>query len=262
MTQIIAIANGKGGVGKTTSALSLGGALADQDQQVLLVDLDPHANLTLSLGVKPAQLNRTAADLLLGKMEVDQVSINSTVPNLYLVPANNELSLAERFVTLREEYEYLLRDRIRATQGFDFILMDCPPALGPLTLNGLTAADLLIIPTQCEYYSAHALRDMLGQIRIIRERTNPHLRYRLLLTMVDLRNRVHRNLNDQIRQAFGKATFNTAIEIDTKLRESPVFGKPITAYASSSRAAQQYRSLAGELMQYDGAQLQAFAESA
>jgi chromosome partitioning protein len=250
MTHVIAIANEKGGVGKTTTALSLGAALAELQQHVLVADLDPQANLTLSLGVHPSTVRRSVADVLLGNYSPAGVSRPTNVPNIDVIPSNQELILAERFLGVRDRYEHLLRQGLASASKYDVILLDCPPSLGPITRSALTAAHLLVIPTQCEYFSAHALRDMLELVRSIRQRTNPRLRYRVLLTMIDRRNRIHRSLELQVRQAFNTAVFQTAIEIDTRLRESPVFGQPITVYAPSSRGAQQYRALAEEMRQY------------
>ena len=247
MTHIIAIANAKGGVAKTTTTLSVGSMLAEAGQQVLLVDLDPHANLTISLGMRPPSLDRTIADVLLGAMVLDDVLYSTCQDGLRLVPSNHDLQLAESHLIVRENFELSLHEALNNSSSFDAILLDCPPTLGTLTHNALAAAELLIIPTQPEYFSAHALRDMLNLILTIRSRYNPRLRYRILLTMLDRRNRIHADLAGQIRTAFNQATFATEIETDTKLRESPVFGKPINQYAPSSRAAIQYRELAQEL---------------
>ena len=247
MTHIIAIANAKGGVAKTTTTLSLGAMLAEAGQRVLLIDLDPHANLTISLGMRPPSLERTIADVLLGAMHLDEVLYSTTQAKLQLIPSNHDLQLAEAHLIVRENYEMILSEALKTTAGFDSILLDCPPTLGTLTHNALAAADLLIIPTQPEYFSAHALRDMLNMILTVRARYNSRLRYRILLTMLDRRNRIHGDLAGQIRTAFNQATFSTEIEIDTRLRESPVFGKPINQYAPSSRASHQYRELAQEL---------------
>ncbi len=250
MTYVVAVANEKGGVAKTTTSLSLGAALVESRQQVLLIDLDPQANLTLGVGVQPNSLQRTMADVLLGSETVMQVSRETGIPGLELAPANHDLALAERFLTLRENYEMLLRQALSSINGYNIIIMDCPPSLGPLTRTALGAAHLLIIPTQAEFFSAHALRDMLNLIRDIRRRANPGLRYRLLLTMLDRRNRIHRSMYEQVRTAFGKAVFETAIDVDTRLREAPVFAQPITIYAPRSRGAEQYRALAQELRKY------------
>ncbi len=250
MSYVIAIASEKGGVAKTTSALSLGAALVEGKQQVLLVDLDPQANLTLALGIQPPSLQRTVADVLMGSQSIMKISRETGLPGLELAPANHELMLAERFLSVWEQYENLLRQSLSGARAYDMILIDCPPTLGPLTRSALSAAHLLIVPTQAEYFSAHALRDMLNLIREIRRISNPQLRYRLLLTMLDRRNRIHRSMFEQVRTAFGKAVFETVIEIDTRLRESPVFAQPITIYAPRSRGAEQYRALAQELRHY------------
>ncbi len=250
MTYVIAIANEKGGVAKTTTALSLGAALVESRQQVLLVDLDPQANLTLSFGIQPTELHATVADVFLGGQTLLKVSRETGLPGLELAPSNHELMMAERFLTIRENYEILLREALKTVDDFDVILLDCPPALGPLTRSALSASNLLLVPTQCEYFSAHALREMLNLIREIRQRNNPRLRYRLLLTMLDRRNRIHRSMYEQVRRAFGTAVFETVIEVDTRLRESPVFARPITLYAPRSRGAEQYRALANELRHY------------
>lgn len=247
MTYVIAVANEKGGVAKTTTVLSLGAALAELDTKVLMLDLDPQANLTLSLGIQPKSLTHSVSDILLGGKTSEQVVHELDIPGIDLIPANHELILAERYLTVRDNYELLLRNSINSHYEADIALIDCPPALGPLTRSALCSADMLIIPTQCEYYSAHALKDMLSLIRDVRLSKNPRLRYRLLMTLYDRRNRIHRSLEEQIRAAFGEAVFDTRIEIDTRFRESPIFGQPITAYAPRSRGATQYRQLAEEL---------------
>jgi chromosome partitioning protein len=250
MTLVIAVANEKGGVGKTTTALSLGAALAEAGQNVLLIDLDPQANLTLGVGLRPGQAEDSIADVLLGDATLADVIRSTNVVRLSLVPASDELLQAERFLPVRQDFELLLRDALAATPGYDSVIMDCPPALGPLTRSALGAAELLVIPTQCEFFSAYALRQVINLVRSVRERVNPALRYRLLLTMVDLRNAMHRSLAEEIRLAFGSAVFRSAVEVDARLRESPAFGQPITEYAPTSRGAQQYRELAAELTEH------------
>lgn len=250
MTIVIAIANEKGGVGKTTTALSLGAALAELQQRVLLIDLDPQANLTLGVGLRPGKAPASIADVLLGGTTLDEVTLPTQVPGLSIAPASDDLLQAERFLPVRQDFELMLRDALSAGAGYDRVVVDCPPALGPLTRSALGAADLLVIPTQCEFFSAFALRQVINLVRSVRERVNPALRYRLLLTMVDLRNAMHRSLAEEIRLAFGSAVFRSAIEVDARLRESPAFGQPITEYAPASRGAQQYRELAMELTEH------------
>ncbi|MFA9402668.1 MAG: ParA family protein [Anaerolineales bacterium] len=250
MTHIIAIANAKGGVAKTTTTLSLGASLAEMGRKVLLIDLDPHANLTLSLGFKPASFERTVAGLLLGNDDLNGAVIPTNFRDLELVPSNHELNLAEPHLLVRADYMMLLNATLKNNQSYDTIIIDCPPTTGTLTKNALSAADLLIIPTQPEYFSAHALRDMLNLILAIRQENNPKLRYRILLTMVDKRNRIHRSLAEQIRTAFNEAIYDIEIEIDTRLRESAILGQPINQYSPESRAAIQYRALAEETGHY------------
>ena len=250
MTHIIAIANAKGGVAKTTTTLSLGASLAEMGRRVLLLDLDPHANLTLSLGFKPASFERTVAGLLLGNEDLNGAVIPTNVRNVELVPSNHELNMAEPHLLVRADYMMLLDTALKDGQSYDTIIVDCPPTTGTLTKNALSAADLLIIPTQPEYFSAHALRDMLNLILAIRQQNNPKLRYRILLTMLDKRNRIHRSLAEQIRTAFNEAIYDVEIEIDTRLRESAILGQPINQYAPESRATKQYRELAEETGHY------------
>lgn len=250
MTYVIAIANEKGGVAKTTTALSLGAAMVEQREKALVIDLDPQANLTLALGIKPNELNGTVSDVLLGSGNLESITHETLLPGLDLIPANNALLMAERFLEVRDDHEFLLKRALGRVDEYDAVILDCPPALGTIARLALTAADLLIIPTQCEYFSAHALQDVLEMIRDVRTTSNPRLRYRLLLTMVDRRNRIHRSLYEQVRTAFGRAVFDSIIEVDTRLRESPIFAQPITVYAPRSRGAEQYRQLAKELKSY------------
>jgi len=252
MTHIIAIANEKGGVAKTTTAISLGGALVESGYEVLLVDLDAQANMSLGLGTNPANVRRSVADMLLNSASLISISRESNVPGMDLVPSNAEMDMAERFLPVRQNYEYILKNIFLSTQNlssYDFVLLDCPPSLGAVTTNALTAAQIVIIPTQPEYFSAHGLRNLMAMIRRIRTQTNPDLAYYILVTMMDRRNRIHRTLSEQLRLTFKDGLLETVIEIDTKLRESTVAGMPITHYTPHSRSALQYRALAQELIQ-------------
>lgn len=250
MTYIIAIANAKGGVAKTTTALSLSASLSELDNKVLMIDLDPHANLSLYSGIKRNEIEHSIADVFLGSETISSVKMSTPMNKVDIAPSNHELSLAESHLIVRENYEHILKNSLDGVDDYDLIILDCPPTLGTLTRNALTAADMLIIPTQPEYFSTNALRDMLYLIRNIRQRSNPNLRYRVVVTMLDRRNRVHKDLAQHIRTAFGQALFDATIEVDTRLRESAVIGQPITTYAPQSRSAGQYRELALELRQY------------
>ena len=249
MTYKIAVANEKGGVAKTTTTLSLGGSLVEKGHDVLLIDLDPQGNLTLACGIKPSQVRRSMADVFLNGTSLLSVSRESSLPGMDIIPANPEVGKAERFLPGKENYLRVLRNALSGKLYYDYVLIDCPPSISAVTLNGISAADLLIIPTQAEYFSSHALRNMLTTVRQIRENTNPQLTFRILLTMLDLRNRIHRIIQDQLKNSFKQGMFETVIQIDTKLRESSVVGLPITHFAKNTRSAGQYRALALEITQ-------------
>ena len=283
---VIAIANQKGGVAKTTTVVSLGGALANHGKEALVIDLDAQANLTLALGKDPERLRGAITDVLFHSATLLSVSRETSIPGLDLVPSNSKMDLAERFLPVRKDYEnilqHILNDELRRNKSsrpmidgqqptndspasasfnrnfpvieYDYVILDCPPFMGAVTLNALVAADLLIIPTQPEYFSAHALRTMMAVIRQVRSQHNPQLAYRILITLFDKRNRIHRQVQEQINQAFGVSVFDTVIGLDTKLRESAIEGVPISHLkipGGSSRSALQYEALAQEIIQYD-----------
>ncbi len=248
---VIAMSNEKGGVAKTTSTLSLGASLAELNHRVLLVDLDPQSNLSLALGLETGEAEVTSANVLVENAALRTAIRKTDVNNLDLVPSHARIESAEQFLPMRSQYLSTLHNALETViDKYDYILLDCPPALGAITLNALSAANLLIIPTQAEYFSAYALRNMMGSIRRVRQETNPKLAYRILVTLLDRRNRTHRNIFEQLQTTFGQGVFTTVIEVDTKLRESPIAGVPITQYRPSSRGSQQYRVLAQELIEY------------
>ncbi len=247
----LAIASVKGGVAKTTTTVSLGGAFAEQGKRVLLVDLDPQSNLTLALGFRPSEQVISATDLLFNGTGVLEVIRETSLEGVDLVPANSSLRMAERALPIRPHYAETLRRNFRALpQSYDFVLMDCPPSLEAVTANALVAADMLIIPTQPEFFSAYALKNMFALISQVRQQYNPRLMYKVLVTMLDRRNRIHRTVLAQLRRTFGRGMFHTVIEVDTRLRESAVAGRPITHFRTSARSAHQYRALAEEILSY------------
>ena len=252
MTHIIAVSNEKGGVAKTTTTLSLGAAIAELGHRVLLVDLDPQSNLTLALGYEPAEASKTSANVLIEAAPLQSAIRKTEFERLELVPGSGRIESAEQYLPIRTNYLTTLRTAMEpvARLGFDYVLLDCPPSLGSITLNALAAADLLLIPTQAEYFSAYALRNMMSTVRRIRKEANPGLAYRILVTMMDRRNRTHRSIHEQLVATFGEGVFSTVIELDTKLRESPIAGQPITRYKPTSRGSLQYRVLAEELIEY------------
>lgn len=250
MTTVIAISNQKGGVAKTTTCLSLGASLTEMGHFVLLVDLDPQANLTLSMGLRPEELHRTVGDALLGNTSLVSVSRESSICGLDIVPANQMLLVLDKALYGRQGFQLRLKNGLRAMgeELYDFVLIDCPSSVGTMTLNALAASDLLIIPIQCEYYAAHTLGPYMRLVQHLREKSNPRLAYRVLVTMYDRRNKICRTIFDQMQHGLNKVLFQTVIEIDNKLRESPAFGQPITFYAPKTRGAKQYRALAKELL--------------
>jgi chromosome partitioning protein len=248
----IAISNEKGGVAKTTTTMSLGAALAEAGKRVLLIDLDPQANLTLATGIEIAQVSTSSSNILIESAPLLNALHKTEIENIDIVPAHPNIESAEQYLPMRTNYISSMRRAIdqAAPLPYEFILFDCPPFLGAITQNALSAANLLIIPTQAEFFSAYALRNMMGIIRRTRQESNPDLAYRILITMLDRRNKTHRNIEEQLRNTFAQGLFETVIEIDTKLRESPIAGIPITKYKSNSRGSKQYRILAQELMEY------------
>ena len=251
MSWIISVANEKGGVAKTTSTLSLSGALVEMGYRVLVIDLDPQANLTLSLSEDESNHARSLIDLLVNNIPFEEAIKTTSLERLFLLPSNNQLGLAERLLPPRPNYNLLLKNLLDIQKSaFDFILIDCPPFLGAITTNALMASDLLILPTQAEYYSVFALRNMMALIRQIRTTGNPKLKYRLLITMFDKRNRIHCSLAEHLRTTFSTGVFDSVIEVDTKLRESSMAGQSIIYHSPKSRSALQYRFLAQEIIHY------------
>ncbi len=250
MAYMIAEANQKGGVAKTTTVVSLGGALAKSGMEVLLIDLDAQADLTLAMGYNPQEMRGSIADVLLNSGNILNITRETDIPGIDIIPSNDEMELAEQFLPIRNGFEYVLKNALTShlpPHVYDVIILDCPPALGAITHNALNAAQLLIVPTQPEYFSAHAMRNMMVAVRHVRNSSNPNLVYRILITMRDRRNRIHRSFSEQIQTTFKEGLFSTVIDVDTKLRESSVAGLPITHYTAKTRSAIQYQSLAQEL---------------
>jgi chromosome partitioning protein len=251
MSYKIAIANEKGGVAKTTTTVSLGAVLVELGYKVLLLDLDPQANCSLAMGMEPNKVQRGSASLLIEQAPIATLIKPTSTAGLEIIPASAEMGMAERFLPSRQNYEVTLKKSFaQLDSSFDFVLIDCPPFLGAVTLNALTASDLLLVPTQAEFFSVYALRNLMALVRRVRSQHNSNLKYRLLLTMVDRRNKTHRNMSEQLRSTFNSGVMQTIIEVDTKLRESPIAGVPINQHAPKSRGAIQYRALAQEIVEY------------
>lgn len=252
MAYIISVANQKGGVAKTTTVVSLGGALAQTGKQVLLIDLNSQADLTLALGLDQDQVRCSMADVLLNSGNMLSITQETAIPGIDLIPSNDEMELTDQFLPLRENYEYLLKKILISqlpSQAYDVIILDCPHNLGAVTRNAIVTANLLIIPIQPEHFSIQVLRNMLVTIQHIRNNCNPQLVHRILITMRDRRSRIHRTLCDQIQANYTQRLFDTVIDIDTQLIECTIAGLPITHFTPKTRSAIQYQSLAQELTQ-------------
>jgi chromosome partitioning protein len=248
---VLAVCHRKGGVGKTTTALALGACFAERGFRTLAVDLDPQANLSCNLGADPRQADCSLAEVLTGAAAPARAAA-SNLPGLGVLALQDaRLDLSRRLYRI-PDYEYLLRRALQdpALAEYALAVVDTPPSFGPLTVNALTAADLLLVPTQCEYYSIQALRDVFELVHAVRARTNPPLIYRLLVTMFDARGNFHADMLAQMRDVFGEGLLRTTIGFDTKFREAQAVGLPITVHAPKSRGAGQYRALAEELLPY------------
>ena len=250
MTRIFAIANQKGGVGKTTTSINLASSLASIDKRVLLVDLDPQGNTTMGSGVDKHLLDHTVYQILLGEQMAAEVRLPTEPGGYDLLPANQELAGAEVEMVALEQRESRLKKALQVIQAdYDFILIDCPPALNLLTLNGLCAAHAVIIPMQCEYYALEGLSDLVNTIKRVRTGFNPAIRIEgLLRTMFDPRNLLAQQVSDQLKQHFGDKVYRTIIPRNIRLAEAPGFGLPVLYHDKQSRGAQAYLELANEIL--------------
>ncbi|MCR5454786.1 MAG: AAA family ATPase [Bacteroidales bacterium] len=255
MSRVFAIANQKGGVGKTTTSINLGASLAVLDKKVLLIDADPQANCTSGLGFELRSIEKSIYDALTDEIEAKDVILNTKTDGLDIVPSHIDLVGAEIELLNVENREYRLKSFISKVRDmYDYVIIDCSPSLGLLTVNALSAADAVIIPVQCEYFALEGLGKLLNTVQMIQARLNPELQIEgFLLTMYDSRLRLSNQVVDQVRQHFQDMVFKTLILRNIRLSEAPSYGKPIIEYDAASNGAVNYLNLAKEILDKDAA---------
>lgn len=254
MSRIIAIANQKGGVGKTTTSVNLSACLAEAGKKVLLVDLDPQGNTTSGLGIDKNELDKTVYEIIGGEIDIKEGIIDDLFENLSLLPANRNLSGAEIELITTENMQYIVKEKLgQIREEYDYIILDCPPALGMLTVNAMTAADSVLVPIQCEFYALDGLSQLLYTIELIQKNLNPELYMEgVVFTMYDARTNLSLQVVENVKDNLTHNIYKTIIPRNVRLAEAPSHGLPINLYDTKSTGAESYRLLAEEVIHNGG----------
>ena len=250
MGRIIAVANQKGGVGKTTTAINLSACLAEIGQKVLVIDMDPQGNTTSGYGIDKNQLSNTIYEMIIGECELEECLIKDIIENLTLLPSTVNLSGAEIELIGVDRREYILKDKVEQERdNYNFIIIDCPPSLSMLTVNAMTTADTVIVPIQCEYYALEGLSQLIHTINLVKQRLNPELEIEgVVFTMYDARTNLSLQVVENVKNNLNQSIYKTIIPRNIRLAEAPSHGMPINLYDSKSTGAEAYRLLAQEVL--------------
>ncbi len=251
MGKIIAIANQKGGVGKTTTSINLSACLAEMGKKVLIIDTDPQGNTTSGFGIDKNDLEYTIYELILGECSISDCIIKSVVENVSVIPSNVNLAAAEIELIGVDKKEYILKNEVDYVRDdYDFIIIDCPPSLNMLTINSMTTADSVLVPIQCEYYALEGLSQLIHTVNLVKERLNPDLAMEgVVFTMYDARTNLSMQVVENVKQNLSQRVYNTLIPRNIRLAEAPSFGMPINAYDPKSAGAEAYMQLAQEVIE-------------